>query len=1258
MPVVVRPLADVPGEARRERRSSTPPNPSRPPRSTRPGSSSSRPAPAPARRPCSSSASCARSASAGVDVDSILVITYTERAAGELRGADPRAAASSSAAHDLARELDGAWISTIHGFCHRLLQAHPFAAGLDPRFRVLDESQARVLRGEAFDDGAGRSSAPAASPSGCGCSPPTAPRAAPDADRRLRDAALRGPAARARARRAARARRRARRAARGGAAASPTTRARPTLQRASAARALDAARRATPRAERLLDLAELHAARGERAATLRGGAQARRAGGARRARRARPRAAPGAARRASPTRTARRRTASRRSTSRTSSCARATCSRDDDGDPRARAAALPLDHGRRVPGHEPAPVRADRPARARRRSSSSSATSSSRSTASATPTSRSSASGASSVGGVLAADRRTTARGPRCSRSSTTSSPPTSATSSSRSPPPGGSPTRLRARRSSCSSPTRRATRDTGVALAARRGAARRARACASSSTRARRRRARSCSSSPPARTPSGTRRSCARPGLPTYRATGRGYFGQQQVVDLLAYLRLLHNRYDDEALVTVLASPFVGVSNDALVLLRRAAERRPLFTGHRARAARGPRRARRAALARVPPALRPARRRSRRGSRSSGSASRSSPSTTTTSPCSRSGTAGAATRTCASSRGSRARTRSCAGRDVEGFVRFVARAGGRRRARARGGRRGGGRGRGAAADDPRARRGSSSRSSSSPTRAATARARARDEILCLAGRPVRLPGRRPGDGQAARRLRLRRGAGGRARRPRRRERLRLYYVAMTRAIDRLIVSGSIDPSASADERDADRLGARPARAPASSTARRRAGRARARRRAAAAARRPVRARSRRPRREPSAPRTAQLALFAAEDGRRAAPRRPSCRRSSRCPTPPLHRVRRLSYSALALFERCSYRYYAERVVGLRPRRRRGAVAGQTGLAATEIGDAVHRLLERVDLAAPAPPDGSTRVRAWYPAATDEELERIARLVAAYCDSELARARSPRSPARGRERPFAFEHDGVLLHGRLDVLHATAARALVVDYKTNVARRASPEEVVEARVPAPAARLRARLLPRRAPTRSRSSTSSSSGPTSRRRRPVRARRRCRRSRPSCPRRSRAIQAGEFRPTPSEFACAGCPALDVVCAGPRRCGDDRRASMARSYVARGAAARRARSASGSGRSSSGSRAEHPDATIALRFAHRPRAARLGDALGADDRREREPRHRDAVREVPPARGLPRGAASRSSSATSARPASSARRRRRSAGRCRC
>src|SRR5690348_4805415 len=85
----------------------------------------------------------------GLDVESILVITYTERAAGELRGRI-RKRLHELGRHDLERKLDGAWISTIHGFCHRLLRAYPFAAGIDPRFRVLDDSQGRVLRGEAF----------------------------------------------------------------------------------------------------------------------------------------------------------------------------------------------------------------------------------------------------------------------------------------------------------------------------------------------------------------------------------------------------------------------------------------------------------------------------------------------------------------------------------------------------------------------------------------------------------------------------------------------------------------------------------------------------------------------------------------------------------------------------------------------------------------------------------------------------------------------------------------------------------------------------------------------------------------------------------------------------------------------------------------------------------------------------------------------------------------------------------------------------
>ncbi len=86
----------------------------------------------------------------GLDVDSILVITYTRKAAGELRSRI-RAALVDRARPDLARELDGAWISTIHGFCNRLLKAHPFAVGLDPRFRELEDAGAAVLRGEAFE---------------------------------------------------------------------------------------------------------------------------------------------------------------------------------------------------------------------------------------------------------------------------------------------------------------------------------------------------------------------------------------------------------------------------------------------------------------------------------------------------------------------------------------------------------------------------------------------------------------------------------------------------------------------------------------------------------------------------------------------------------------------------------------------------------------------------------------------------------------------------------------------------------------------------------------------------------------------------------------------------------------------------------------------------------------------------------------------------------------------------------------------------
>src|ERR1700719_327661 len=85
----------------------------------------------------------------GLDVQSVLVITYTRKAAAELR-ARIRGELAARERFDLAQQLDGAWISTIHGFCARLLRTHPFAVGIDPRFHELDDEQAAVIRGEAF----------------------------------------------------------------------------------------------------------------------------------------------------------------------------------------------------------------------------------------------------------------------------------------------------------------------------------------------------------------------------------------------------------------------------------------------------------------------------------------------------------------------------------------------------------------------------------------------------------------------------------------------------------------------------------------------------------------------------------------------------------------------------------------------------------------------------------------------------------------------------------------------------------------------------------------------------------------------------------------------------------------------------------------------------------------------------------------------------------------------------------------------------
>jgi ATP-dependent helicase/nuclease subunit A len=79
----------------------------------------------------------------------ILAITFTERAAGELRSR-VRARLLELGEREAARDTEAAFVGTFHGFCARLLRAHALAAGLDPDFEILDEGIATRLRELAF----------------------------------------------------------------------------------------------------------------------------------------------------------------------------------------------------------------------------------------------------------------------------------------------------------------------------------------------------------------------------------------------------------------------------------------------------------------------------------------------------------------------------------------------------------------------------------------------------------------------------------------------------------------------------------------------------------------------------------------------------------------------------------------------------------------------------------------------------------------------------------------------------------------------------------------------------------------------------------------------------------------------------------------------------------------------------------------------------------------------------------------------------
>ena len=93
------------------------------------------------------------------DVDQLLVVTYTEAAAAEMKGRIETALRNrlernpeDNRLRSQLAQIDRAQVSTLHGFCSRLLRQHFHLLELDPNFTVLDGDEATLLRLEVARD--------------------------------------------------------------------------------------------------------------------------------------------------------------------------------------------------------------------------------------------------------------------------------------------------------------------------------------------------------------------------------------------------------------------------------------------------------------------------------------------------------------------------------------------------------------------------------------------------------------------------------------------------------------------------------------------------------------------------------------------------------------------------------------------------------------------------------------------------------------------------------------------------------------------------------------------------------------------------------------------------------------------------------------------------------------------------------------------------------------------------------------------------
>lgn len=83
-------------------------------------------------------------------VNEVLALTFTDKAATEMKSRILKRLSEAGREAEK-RALESASISTFHAFASKVLKEHPLEAGVDPGFRVLEEEEADLFREQALD---------------------------------------------------------------------------------------------------------------------------------------------------------------------------------------------------------------------------------------------------------------------------------------------------------------------------------------------------------------------------------------------------------------------------------------------------------------------------------------------------------------------------------------------------------------------------------------------------------------------------------------------------------------------------------------------------------------------------------------------------------------------------------------------------------------------------------------------------------------------------------------------------------------------------------------------------------------------------------------------------------------------------------------------------------------------------------------------------------------------------------------------------